>query len=100
MRKVKLNREIRFGFSDEFKAKVREQINPISMKVLREVSDSPPILIEELRCQKCGFVYKYEPAKRTLATAIHDVRWTHEYSWDTGSRCGGQFAFVTRPGFL
>lgn len=88
-----------FDFSDAFKAKVRKHINPISMRVLREVTDSPDILIEELRCQKCGFTYKYSPPKLTKATAVHDCEWTHEFSWDTGKRCGGQFSFVTTPTF-
>jgi hypothetical protein len=88
-----------FCFSDEFKQRVRQQINPISVRVLREVADSPELAIEELRCQSCGFVYAYNPPKVTKATAIHDCEWTHEFSWKTGARCGGQFAFVTQPVF-
>lgn len=89
----------KFGFSDEFKAKVREQIMPLSFKVLREVSNSPEILVEELHCLKCSFSKKFEPPTHTKATSIHDCEWTHEFSWQTGTRCGGQVAFVTSPTF-
>lgn len=89
----------KFGFSEEFKAKVREQIRPLSFKVLREVADSPDVIVEEWRCLKCGFSKKPDVPTVTKATSIHDCEWTHEYSWATGARCGGQVAFVTRPAF-
>ena len=88
-----------FEFSDAFKAKVREQIRPLSFKVLRKVANSPEILAEEWHCLKCGFSKKVEPPMRTRATGIHDCEWTHEFSWETGKRCGGQVAFVTSPIF-
>lgn len=100
MPKVKPNTPpAKFGFSEEFKAKVREQIRPLSFRVLREVPNSPDILAEEWRCLKCGFSKKLEPPMRTKATGIHDCEWTHEFNWDTGTRCGGQVAFVTSPVF-
>lgn len=88
-----------FDFSEEFKAKVREQIRPLSFKVLREVPNSPDIRVEEWHCLKCGFTKKLDPYMRTKATGIHDCEWTHEFNWGTGNRCGGQVAFVTSPAF-
>lgn len=86
-----------FYFSDDFKAKMREIVAPLSVRVLREVTDSPDLAIEELRCLSCGYTFKYDPPKLTKATAVHDCEWTHEFSWTTGARCGGQVAFVTQP---
>lgn len=88
-----------FAFSEDFKARVREQIKPLSVRVLREVTESGDLYIEELRCQACGYTYVYNPPKLTKATAVHDCEWTHEFSWQTGARCGGQVAFVTQPAF-
>ena len=88
-----------FDFFEEFKAKAREQIRPLSFKVIREAANSPEILIEEWHCLKCGFSKTINPPMRTKATGIHDCEWTHEFSWATGARCGGQVAFVTAPVF-
>jgi hypothetical protein len=90
---------VQFRFSEEFKAKMREIVKPISVQVLREVESSPDIYLEELTCTSCGFRHVYSPPKLASATAIHDCIWTHEFSWKTGARCGGQFAFVTSPVF-
>ena len=86
-----------FHFSEEFKARVREAIMPISVRVKREVRDSPDILIEEIRCERCGKTQTFSPPRLVKATGIHDCEWTHEYVWETGERCGGQFLFVTSP---
>lgn len=88
-----------FHFSEEFKAKMREQIMPYSFEVLKEATDSSDIYIEEVRCLSCGFVQTNNPPKLTKATAVHDCKWTHEFSWETGKRCGGQIAFATHPAF-
>lgn len=84
-----------FYFSEEFKARARATIAPLSVRVIREVEDSPTIYVEELRCERCGFTRAFKPPKETQATAIHDCEWTHRYVWDTGEICGGQIAFVT-----
>ncbi len=84
-----------FYFSEDFKAKARAHVAPLSVKVLREVTDSPILQVEALKCTRCGFSWEVRPPKPTPATAIHDCEWTHEFSWETAQRCGGQIAFVT-----
>lgn len=85
-----------FHFSEEFKAKARAAIAPLSVKVLRQVMDSPDVLIESLWCTRCGFSREFDPPRPTKATAIRDCEWTHEFMWVEGVRCGGQVAFATR----
>ena len=90
----------RFYFAEDFKAKMRELVAPLSFTVLREVEDNADLLVESLRCGKCGYSFEFRPPKQTQATAIHDCLWTHEFSWETGERCGGQVAFVTTAPIL
>lgn len=78
------------GFSPEMAQALRQ----FSLVEHREVDlRSPRVRVVSGRCARCGF--ETEPGWEGPADTLRAVTMTHELSWETGQRCGGQVEFVT-----
>lgn len=80
------------GFSE----RVREALRQFGLAQHREIdTSSPTVRVTGIRCSVCGF--EVEAVHETPADTLRAVTMTHELSWETGQRCGGQAEFVTEP---
>lgn len=79
-----------FALSPEVAAALR-QFSLVQNRPIDE--SSPAVRVAGGRCQRCGF--EVELSYNTCADALRAVTMTHELSWTTGQRCGGQVAFRT-----
>lgn len=77
-----------------FSPRVTEALRQFSLVQHRAVDESsPPVRVRAGRCQRCGF--DVDVAWEGPADTLRAVTMTHELSWTTGARCGGQVAFTT-----
>lgn len=80
------------GFSE----RVRGALRQFRLTQHREIdTSSPAVRVVSLRCTVCGF--EVEAVHETPADTLRAVTMTHELSWETGQRCGGQAEFVAEP---
>lgn len=80
----------------DFSPAVRAALRQFSLVQKRRVDEgSPPVCVTGGRCQRCGF--DVDVAWDGPADTLRAVTMTHELSWTTGQRCGGQVAFVSEP---
>lgn len=81
-----------------FSPAVTEALRQFRQTQHREIdTHSPVVRVVSGRCQRCGF--EVENGWEGPADTLRAVTMTHELSWTTGVRCGGQVAFVTEPVF-
>jgi hypothetical protein len=79
-----------------FSPRVIEALRQFSIVQHREVdTSSPTVRVTSVRCARCGYEVAY--VHETPADALRAVTMTHELSWETGQRCGGQMEFVAEP---
>jgi len=79
-----------------FSPRVLEALRQTSVVQHREIdTNSPLVRVTGGRCQSCGFEVALDYT--APADTLRAVTLTHELSWVTGQRCGGQMAFTSEP---
>jgi hypothetical protein len=77
--------------------RVLEGLRHFSLEQHREIDTfSLPVRVTSGKCQRCGFEVELEVD--TPADTLRAITMTHELSWETGKRCGGQVAFTVGEG--
>lgn len=70
--------------------------NHFSFRPIRpERPSAARVRIVDMRCSVCGFTPRGIEGTVCDPTGLHDNEWTHEFSWETGQRCGGRVLFST-----
>ncbi len=78
----------------DFSPAVRTALRQFSLVQRRVIDESTPLVrVTSGRCQRCGFEVGVNYI--TPADTLRAVTLTHELSWTTGKRCGGQVAFTS-----
>ena len=76
-----------------FSPRVTETLRHFSLQQNRAINEaSPQVHVVSGRCMRCG--YEVSLDYETPADTLRAVTMTHELSWLTGRRCGGQIAFT------